>query len=217
MKVLLIEDDKSLAEEIKRTFENMGIDITLGTSRDDILSRKNYSFLILDIALLGTKGLELCKRIKEEKGIPIIVLSSDCDVDTKVKWFKMGADDFVVKPFSTRELFARALAIYRRYKNKLENSLEFEGIVLKIREGKLLVDGKSVSLTKIEFEILRLLMKYPEEVLTKEFLLEKVWGREKWNPRSLDVYIYRLRKKLGKKGKHIKTLTNVGYILTRNV
>ncbi|SMO50236.1 two-component system, OmpR family, phosphate regulon response regulator PhoB/two-component system, OmpR family, response regulator MtrA [Balnearium lithotrophicum] len=217
MRVLLVEDDRSLAEEVKRVFEDYGIDVTLGTSRDDIFGKNGYSFLIFDLALLGTKGLEICRQIKEEKGIPIIVLSSMCDVNTKVKWFETGADDFVVKPFSTRELFARTLAIYRRYKDKLKNSLEFEGIVLKLKEGKIIVDGKSAPLTKIELEILRLLMKYPEEVLTKEFLLEKVWGRKKWNPRSLDVYIYRLRKKLGEKGKHIKTLTNVGYILTRNV
>lgn len=216
MRVLLIEDDKSLAKEIADTFDLQGIDVEIGTSRDDIFNRNNYSFLIFDLTLIGSKGLEICKEIKERKGIPIIVLSSVCDVNTKVKWFEMGADDFVVKPFSTRELLARCLAIIRRYREKLKNVLEFEGIILKKKEGRLIVGERSVNLTKIELEILELLIKYSEEVLPKEFLLEKVW-KGKGNTRTLDVYIYRLRKKLGEKGKHLKTLTNVGYILTRNI
>ena len=216
MNVLLIEDDKSLAEEIADTFDLHSIEDKIGTSRDDIFEKNGYSFLIFDLALLGNRGLEICKKIKEKKGIPIIVLSSYCDVNTKVKWFEMGADDFLIKPFSTRELLARCLAIMRRYREKLKNVLEFEGIILKKKEGRVLIGNRSVNLTKIELEILELLMKYSEEVLTKNFLLEKVWNG-RGSTRTLDVYIYRLRKKLGEKGKHLKTLTNVGYILTRNV
>ena len=216
MKVLLIEDDKSLAEEIADTFDLHSIEVEIGTSRDDIFEKNGYSFLIFDLALLGNRGLEICRKIKEKRGIPVIVLSSYCDVNTKIKWFEMGADDFLIKPFSTRELLARCLAIMRRYREKLKNVLEFEGIILKKKEGRVLIGNRSVNLTKIELEILELLMKYSEEVLTKNFLLEKVWNG-RGSTRTLDVYIYRLRKKLGEKGKHLKTLTNVGYILTRNV
>ncbi len=216
-KVLLIEDDKSLAEEIYEVFTDSGFEVEIGTSQEDILKRNGYSFLILDLALLGTKGLEICKRVKEKKDIPIVVLSSVCNTDVKVKWFEMGADDFIVKPFSTRELLARSQAILRRYRERIRNVLEFEGIILKKKEGRVLIGDKSVDLTKIELEILELLMKYQEEVLPKEFLVERIWGKNKKSSRVLDVYIYRLRKKLGEKGKHLKTLTNVGYVLTRNV
>ncbi len=216
MKILLIEDDRSLAREICDVFTDYGLDVEVGTSRDDIFRRNGYSFLIFDLALLGIKGLEICRDIKAKKDIPIIVLSSVCDINVKVKWFEMGADDFLVKPFSTRELLARCVAIMRRYREKLRNVLEFEDIILKKKEGRVFVGEKAVDLTKIELEILELLMKYQEEVLPKEFILDKVWG-DRRSARTLDVYIHRLRKKLGKKGKHIKTLTNVGYILTRNV
>ncbi|WP_456342885.1 response regulator transcription factor [Thermovibrio sp.] len=216
-KVLLIEDDKSLANEIYEVFTDNGFEVEIGTSQEDILKRNGYSFLILDLALLGTKGLEICKRVKEKKDIPIVVLSSVCNTDVKVKWFEMGADDFLVKPFSTKELLARSKAILRRYREKLRNVLEFEGIILKKKEGRVIIGDKSVDLTKIELEILELLMKYQEEVLSKDFIIRKIWKDKKKNSRILDVYIYRLRRKLGEKGKHLKTLTNVGYILTRNV
>ncbi len=216
MKILLIEDDRSLAREICDVFSDYGLDVEVGTSRDDIFRRNGYSFLIFDLALLGMKGLEICREVKIKKDIPIIVLSSVCDINVKVKWFEMGADDFLVKPFSTRELLARCIAIMRRYREKLRNVLEFEDIILKKKEGRVFIGDKSVDLTRIELEILELLMKYQEEVLPKEFILDKVWGSRK-SARTLDVYIHRLRKKLGDKGKHLKTLTNVGYILTRNI
>ncbi len=216
MRILLIEDDKSLAREIFEVFTNYGFDVEIGSSRDDIFTKNGYSFLILDLALLGVKGLEICKKVKEQKGIPIIVLSSVCDINVKVRWFEMGADDFLVKPFSTRELLARCIAILRRYREKLQNVLEFEDIILKKKEGRVIIGEKSIDLTRIELQILELLIKYQEEVLPKDFILEKIWKSKK-NTRTLDVYIHRLRKKLGEKGKHLKTLTNVGYILTRNV
>jgi len=216
MKILLIEDDKSVAKEIYDTFTDYGFDVEIGTSRDDIFTKNGYSLLILDLALLGVKGLEICKKVKEQKGIPIIVLSSVCDINVKVRWFEMGADDFLVKPFSTRELLARCIAILRRYREKLKNVLEFEDIILKKKEGRVIIGEKSIDLTRIELQILELLIKYQEEVLPKDFILEKIWKSKK-NARTLDVYIHRLRKKLGEKGKHLKTLTNVGYILTRNV
>jgi len=217
VKVLLIEDDKSLAREIYEVFTDSGFEVEVGSSQDDIFKRNGYSFLIFDLALLGMRGLEICQEVKRRKEIPIIVLSSVCDVSVKVKWFEMGADDFLVKPFSTRELLARSKAILRRYREKIRNVLEFEEIILKKKEGRVLVEGRSVDLTKIEIEILELLMRYQEEVLPKEFLIEKIWGKNRRDSRVLDVYIYRLRRKLGEKGKHLKTLTNVGYILTRNV
>ena len=216
MKILLIEDDKSLANEVFEVFTDYGFDVEIGSSRDDIFTKNGYSLLILDLALLGVKGLEICKKVKEQKGIPIIVLSSVCDINIKVRWFEMGADDFLVKPFSTRELLARCIAILRRYREKLKNVLEFEDIILKKKEGRVIIGERSIDLTRIELQILELLIKYQEEVLPKDFILEKIWKSKK-NTRTLDVYIHRLRKKLGEKGKHLKTLTNVGYILTRNV
>ncbi|MEO2083437.1 MAG: response regulator transcription factor [Desulfurobacteriaceae bacterium] len=219
MKILLIEDDKDLAREIYEVFTDYGLDVIIGSSWEKRFDYANYQFLIFDLMLLGSQGLEICKKLKEQKGIPIIVMSSVCDVNTKVKWFRMGVDDFLVKPFSTKELLARTLAIMRRYKDRLKNVLQFDDIVLEKKEGRVFVRNKAVELTKIELELLELLIKHQEEVLPKEYLLEKVWGgkKERKNSRTLDVYIYRLRKKLGDKGKHLKTLTNVGYILTRNV
>ncbi len=216
MKALVVEDDKSIAEEIKSVFTDYGFEVEIATSRSEILNKNNYSILILDVALLGSKGYDICREVKEKKGLPVIILCSIPETDFKVRWFEVGADDVIIKPFSTKELLARTMAILRRYKDRINNTLEFEGITLKKKEGRIIVDGKSIDLTKIELEILELLIKYQEEVLPKEFLLNRIWGTKK-SARTLDVYIHRLRKKLGSKGKHIKTLTNVGYILTRNV
>ncbi|GEM_PF-956801 len=216
MKALVVEDDKSIAEEIKNVFTDYGFEVEIATSRSEISNKNNYSILILDVALLGSKGYDICKEVKEKKGLPVIILCSIPETDFKVRWFEVGADDVIIKPFSTKELLARTMAILRRYKDRINNTLEFEGITLKKKEGRVIVDGKSIDLTKIELEILELLIKYQEEVLPKEFLLNRIWGTKK-SARTLDVYIHRLRKKLGSKGKHIKTLTNVGYVLTRNV
>ena len=215
MRVLLIEDDKAVAEEIKKIFTDYGIDIEV-TSSKNFKKEGNYFILIMDVALLGEKGLKICREIKENKGIPVIILCSIPEVDFKIKWFEVGADDVIIKPFSTKELLARTLAIFRRYRDKINNTLEFENIVLKKKEGRVIVNGKSINLTKTELEILELLMKRQEEILPKDFILKRIWGTKR-GARSLDVYIHRLRKKLGEKGKHIKTLTNVGYILTRNI
>ncbi|SMP18867.1 two-component system, OmpR family, phosphate regulon response regulator PhoB/two-component system, OmpR family, response regulator ArlR [Desulfurobacterium pacificum] len=216
MRALVVEDDKSLAKEIKNVFTDYGLGVEVISSREEIINRNNYSILILDVALLGAKGYDICKEVKEKKGLPVIVLCSIPETDFKIRWFEIGADDVIIKPFSTKELLARTMAILRRYKDKINNILEFEGITLKKKEGRIIIDGKSIDLTKIELEILELLIKYQEEVLPKDFLLNRIWGTRK-SARTLDVYIHRLRKKLGSKGKHIKTLTNVGYILTRNV
>ena len=158
MRALVVEDDKSLAKEIKNVFTDYGLGVEVISSREEIINRNNYSILILDVALLGAKGYDICKEVKEKKGLPVIVLCSIPETDFKVRWFEIGADDVIIKPFSTKELLARTMAILRRYKDKINNILEFEGITLKKKEGRIIIDGKSVDLTKIELEILELLI-----------------------------------------------------------
>jgi len=224
VEVLLVEDDETIGELVRYNLEKQGYSVEWvldGKEALERLSEKKYDIIVLDLMLPEIDGLELCRRIREEgvnKDTPIIVLTALSDEDTKVKGFSSGADDYVTKPFSVKELIARIEAVLRRVGYSKKEILEFEGIVENRKSKTVTVDGKPIYLTKTELQLLEFFLEHPEQLFTREELLENIWGADhNETTRTVDVYISRLRKKLGEKGKHLKTLPRLGYKLTKDV
>ena len=222
VEVLLIEDDENLGELTKDRLEDRGfhVDWVLdGVEAFQKVKERKYDIILLDLMLPGMSGLELCKKIREEtinRETPIIILTALGDEETKVKGLTLGADDYVTKPFSIKELIARMEAVLRRTGYGKKDILEFEGIVENKKSKSVTVDGKPIHLTKTELQLLEFFLEHPEELFSREELLEKIWGSDhNETTRTVDVYISRLRKKLGKKGKFLKTFPRLGYKLTR--
>ena len=222
VEVLLVEDDEAIGDLVKYNLERQGfaVDWVLdGKEALDRLNEKKYDIIILDLMLPSVDGLELCRKIRSEgknRETPIIVLTALGDEDTKVKGFSAGADDYVTKPFSMKELLARIEAVLRRAGHVKKDVLEFEGIKLDRKSKSVTVDGEPIYLTKTELQLLEFFLEHPEELFSREELLEKIWGADhNETTRTVDVYISRLRKKLGEKGKYLRTLPRLGYKLTK--
>jgi len=222
VEVLLVEDDEAIGDLVKYNLERQGfaVDWVLdGKEALERLKEKKYDIIILDLMLPSVDGLELCQKVRQEgknRETPIIVLTALGDEDTKVKGFSAGADDYVTKPFSVKELLARIEAVLRRVGYSKKEILEFEGIVENKKSKTVTVDGKPIYLTKTELQLLEFFLEHPEQLFTREELLENIWGADHdETTRTVDVYISRLRKKLGEKGKYLKTLPRLGYKLTR--
>jgi len=223
MVVLLVEDDEDLGELVKYNLEKhkFKVDWVLdGKEAFEKVMKQRYDLIILDLMLPGMSGLDLCREIRESspnRETPIIMLTALSDEDTKVKGFSTGADDYVTKPFSMKELIARIEAVLRRVGHIKKDVIEFNGIVIDRKSKSVTVDGNPVYLTKTELQLLEFFLEHPEQLFSREELLEKIWGAEhNETTRTVDVYISRLRKKLGEKGKYLKTLPRLGYKLTKS-
>ena len=222
MIVLLVEDDEDLGELVKYNLEKNQFKVDWVLDGREALERiktNRYNLIILDLMLPGISGLDICREIRENptnKDVPVIVLTALSDEDTKVKGFSVGADDYVTKPFSMKELLARIEAVLRRAGYVRRDTVEFEGIVYDKKSKSVTVDGNPIYLTKTELQLLEFFLEHPEQLFSREELLEKIWGHDhNETTRTVDVYISRLRKKLGDKGKYLKTLPRLGYKLTR--
>ena len=222
MIVLLVEDDEDLGELVKYNLEKNQFKVDWVLDGREALERiktNRYNLIILDLMLPGISGLDICREIRENptnKDVPVIVLTALSDEDTKVKGFSVGADDYVTKPFSMKELLARIEAVLRRAGYVRRDTVEFEVIVYDKKSKSVTVDGNPIYLTKTELQLLEFFLEHPEQLFSREELLEKIWGHDhNETTRTVDVYISRLRKKLGDKGKYLKTLPRLGYKLTR--
>ena len=219
--VLIIEDEKNILELVKYNLEQEGYAV-LTASRGDQgleLARKSRpSLLILDLMLPEIDGLTICKTLKNNEktsGIPIIMLTAKSQESDKVVGLELGADDYVTKPFSPRELVARVKAVLRRGREKPKDKILRSG-ALEVDTAKHMVTlkGKPVELTSKEYDLLKTLMEADGRVLTRDFLLETVWGyHDSMNieTRTVDMHIGQLRKKLKTGGDQIATIKNVGY------
>lgn len=180
-----------------------------------MIEKAEYNLIILDLMLPVVDGWTVCKEIRKKYDIPIIMLTARGEEFDKVLGFELGADDYVVKPFSPRELVARVKALLRRFgPREPRQVLEFEGLVIDPESRKVVVDGKEVALTPKEFDLLYFLAKNKEKVFTREKLLEEVWGYDFFGSlRTVDTHIKQLREKLGrsKASSYIVTVWGVGY------
>ncbi|MDO5040522.1 MAG: response regulator transcription factor [Peptoniphilus sp.] len=221
-KILVVDDEKSIAEIIEYNLKREGYEVTLahdGQEALDIFKDKNFDLIILDIMMPKLDGFSVLKEVRKSSGVPVIMLTAKQEEVDKILGLELGADDYVVKPFSMRELIARIKAILRR------NGLESEGVKSNILEvGDLKIDmdkyeikkkNKEINLTLREYELLKYLIERMGQVVSREELLDKVWDYEYYGDiRTVDVTIRRLREKIEDKGKdykYILTKRGVGY------
>ncbi|WP_076792887.1 response regulator transcription factor [Chlorobium sp. KB01] len=219
--LLVVEDDRNLSKLLEFNLERAGYACNISESGENAfeqLSRKCFDLILLDIMLPGMNGFELCQKIKQHqiyKDIPIIMLTAKGEEIDRILGFELGIDDYVVKPFSPRELNLRIRAVLKRGRRKsakMQEILNGDGIVIDLSRHRVTSDQRELELTLMEFKLLVALLKRKGEPQSRETLLSDVWDVDRnINTRTIDTHITRLREKLGEKGNLIKTLRGIGY------
>ncbi len=226
-KILVIEDEDRIRNLVKMYLEREGYQVDEAEDGDaglQLALEEDYSLILLDLMLPGKDGIEVCKAIRTEKTTPIIMLTAKGEEANRVEGFEVGTDDYIVKPFSPREVVLRVKALLRRssassslnVENKTKDILEFKHIVIDNDAHRVLADGEEVGLTPKEYELLHFLASDSDKVFDREQLLKEVWQYEFFGDlRTVDTHVKRLREKLNKvsegAGKMIVTVWGVGY------
>lgn len=217
-KILLVEDEENIASFVKMELEYEGYKVEVcddGVKGLEFSIENEYDLILLDLMLPKLNGLEVCRRLRKVKNTPIIMLTARDDVMDKVTGFQTGADDYVSKPFAIEELLARIEALLRRVNaNKpVLNKLEFNDISIDMDARIVMQDNEEINLTTKEYELLVELMKNKNKVLSRESLLENIWGYDyEAETNVIDVYIRHLRSKLKNDG-YIQTVRGIGYVI----
>ncbi|KGF13076.1 ArsR family transcriptional regulator [Peptostreptococcus sp. MV1] len=223
MKILVIDDEEHILELLKFNLELSGFDVYVSTDASqtqDLIKNQNPDLLLLDWMLPKISGIDILKKIRSDEAtydLPVIMLTAKNMEDDKIQGLNVGADDYITKPFSIKELMARINTVLRRYRlsDKSQTIIEVGNIVLNTDQHKVTVDSEDIDLTRKEFELLKLLMENRGKVLKRDYLLEKIWGYEFYGEtRTVDVHIRHLRKKLGldeNSENGIDTIRGLGY------
>ena len=223
-KILIVEDEESIAELEKDYLELSGFEVEIENNGTDGLERalkEEYDLLILDLMLPGTDGFEICRRVREVKNTPIIMVSAKKEDIDKIRGLGQGADDYITKPFSPSELVARVKAHMARYerligKNQEENDIiEIRGIRIDKTARRVYVNGDEKTLTTKEFDLLTFLASHPNHVYTKDELFREIWDMESIGDiATVTVHIKKIREKIEydtSKPQYIETIWGVGY------
>ena len=222
-RIILIEDEKDIVELVRYNFRKEGFDLaSFASGREGLeaLRRNPPDLVLLDIMLPDLDGFEICKRLRAEdrlRALPIIFLTAKGEELDRILGLEIGADDYVVKPFSPRELVARAKAVLRRQQRPAEKRevIEAHGLRLDSRTQEVTVRGEAVELSTLEFKLLHFLASHPRRIFSRERLLDEVWGRDRFvTPRTVDVHIRRLREKIetqADKPHYLQTVRGAGY------
>ncbi|MCP1306995.1 response regulator transcription factor [Paenibacillus tyrfis] len=217
-KVLLIEDESLIREIVADYFEREQwtvYEAENGRQALDMLDGLNADLVILDILMPELDGWIVCKRIRAKSAIPIIILTAKSEDDDKMLGFELGADDYVTKPFSPKVLVARAKTLMKRVEGtvgKEDHMLSFGRVTVNKRSHRVEMEGLEVELTPKEYELLLYLVKNEGIVLSREAILNQVWGFDYFgDPRVVDTHIKKLRGKLGDEARHIRTVIRAGY------
>ena len=224
-KILIIEDEPDIRKNLEYNLAREGFKVSaVGSLSDANETLKNnvFSLILLDLMLPDGSGLDLCKKIKgnpETESIPIIILTAKDDEVDRVVGFELGADDYVTKPFSVRELILRVKAILKRGIKKsdvVEVERQFGDLKIDVDSHEVHVDSSLIELTALEFRLLRELVDKRGRVQSRDQLLSEVWGyNSEVTTRTVDTHIKRLREKLGSMGKYVQTIRGVGYKFSR--
>ena len=220
-KILIIEDEKKIRRFLQLELEHEGYNVTVaedGAEGIDKFKKDYFDLILLDLMMPKLSGEEVCKKIRETSEIPIIVLTAKDQVLNKVELLDMGADDYLTKPFEVEELFARMRVALRNKKDFANNNFVVYGsLKLDINGKKLYKNDKEISLTKTEYNLFCLLLLNKEIVVSREKILEEVWGFDyDGEEKIVDVYINALRKKVDdEKEKYIHTVRGFGYVLKK--
>ena len=225
MKILVIEDEPDIRRNLEYNISREGFNvITAGSlsEAEEVINSNSLSLILLDLMLPDGSGLDLCKKFKSNSktdSIPIIILTAKDDEVDKVVGFELGADDYVTKPFSVRELVLRIKAILKRGQTKkevVEVERQFGDLKIDIESHEVFVDSVQIDLTALEFKLLNQLVETRGRVQSRDQLLQDVWGYSaEVTTRTVDTHIKRLRNKLGSMGKYVQTIRGVGYKFAR--
>jgi two-component system, OmpR family, response regulator MtrA len=217
-RVLVVDDDAALAEMLTIVLRQEGFDSRMVTRGDEAMDEfRAYKpdVVLLDVMLPGKDGIDVCKEIRNESGVPIVMLTAKGDTVDVVVGLESGADDYVVKPFKPKELVARIRARVRRFDSTTHETLKIGDLTIDVAGHVVSRDEETISLTPLEFDLLLCLARKPWQVFTREVLLEQVWGyRHAADTRLVNVHVQRLRSKVEHDPEHpeiVVTVRGVGY------
>lgn len=224
-KILIVDDDENIAELISLYLTKECFDTMMVYDGEEALAAfESYQpgLILLDLMLPGIDGYQVCREIRTRSSVPIIMLSAKGEVFDKVLGLELGADDYIMKPFDSKELVARVKAVLRRFQNSREpvsstgsrgKCVEYPGIVINLTNYSVIVDGKNVEMPPKELELLYFLAASPNQVFTREQLLDQIWGYEYiGDTRTVDVHIKRIREKVrDHSGWGLATVWGIGY------
>ena len=217
-KILVVDDEANIRRVVREYAEFEGYEVeeaANGMEAVDLVKNNDYDLIVMDIMMPKLDGFSTCKEIKKYKSIPVIMLSARGEEYDKLFGFELGIDDYVVKPFSPKELMARIKAVIKRNTSgaaAIPEKLKFEGLEIDIAGREVYVDGGKVSMTPKEYDLLFYLVRNKNLALTRDKLLEEVWGYDFFgDDRTVDTHIKMLRNSLGPYRKFIVTLRGMGY------
>lgn len=219
-RILVADDERKIRDLVRMYLEAEGFGVTeAGDGRQALeqLNKGSFDLVILDIMMPGADGWTVCRQIRKDSNLPVIMLTARGEEIDRVLGLELGADDYVVKPFSPRELVARVKAVLRRTRQQQETEdvLEFNGLVIKPASREVYLVGQSLTLTPKEYELLYFLARSAGRVFTREQILEQVWGYEFFGEaRTVDTHVTRLREKMSKipgASQYVTTVWGVGY------
>lgn len=221
--ILVVDDDEKITSLLRRSLAFEGYEVATANNGLEGLKQmlsSDPSLLILDVMMPQVDGWEVCRRVREGgSSVPILMLTAKDDIQDRVRGLDLGADDYLVKPFALEELLARVRALLRRKPDKLEESssrLQFEDLTLDLDSREAIRSGRRIDLTAKEFDLLQLLMQNPRRVLTRDAIMDKIWGFDySGESNVLEVYIAMLRQKTedGRSSRLIQTVRGTGYVL----
>lgn len=216
-RILVVEDEAKIADIVKAYLEKEGFSVSVAEKGGDALSilRQGFDLIILDLMLPDIPGEEICRTIREDSDVPIIMLTAKSDEEDRIKGLGIGADDYVVKPFSPRELVARVKAHLRRTSGRKAHSFNNKDLVIDLSRFEVKKSGSNVVLTPTEFKLLRYLAEHPEQIFTRLQLVNIILGYDfEGYDRTIDAHIKNIRHKIEddpRDPSYIKTIYGVGY------
>jgi phosphate regulon transcriptional regulator PhoB len=218
-RILVADDNTRTQEAIALYLRHAGYEVDVAATGPEALARAadvNPDLIVLDVMLPGLSGLDVCRALRERTDVPIIMVTARTSEDDKLEGLECGADDYVTKPFSMRELIARVRALLRRHEpTPQRNNLQRGDLYIDPSAHTVSVSGKHVELSALEFRLLHYLAAHPGMVFSRDHLLDRVWGNDRSvTPRSVDVYIRRVREKIEDQPQHpayVQTVHGVGY------
>lgn len=223
-KILIVEDERDIVDLLRYNLKQENFEVDVVRNGADVLPRavdNPPDLILLDLMLPEVDGLIVCRLLKNDprtKKIPIVMLTAKADEQDRVTGLELGADDYITKPFSPREVVLRINAVLRRLNagnnDEDQNQIETHGVVIDLNRHQVLTDDGAIDLTATEFKLITLFAKSPGRVFNRDILMDVIWEQEYYGiDRTVDTHVSRLRRKLGKLGKHIETVYGVGYRL----
>lgn len=223
--ILIVDDNKEIIELLRPHFEKEQFDVTVaydGLEAYNLFNENKHNLILLDIMMPKMDGITLCKKIREKSNVPIIMITAKNEDEDFIMGIEVGADDYIVKPFSPRQVIAKIKALMRRLeiKNNSDKIIKIDNLTINMDEYTLMIDDNLIPLTKKEIEILYLMAKHPSRIYSRETLLDTLWGDNYFGDiRTVDTHIKRIRGKLNlnnnKYNWDIKTVWGVGYKFER--